>query len=151
MNDKNMKILIINGPNINLLGRRESEHYGEFTYKDLTKYFDDIAKKFGVDITYLQSNLEGEIINFIQEAGNYNGLVINPAGYSHTSVAILDALKVLNIPIIEVHISNIYSREEFRQTTITARAANGVISGLGKEGYMHAVKYLLENSKKISG
>lgn len=145
-----MNILVINGPNINTLGKREKEHYGDFTYDELLEYLKNIGEKTHINIECYQSNIEGEIINQIQKSDKYDALIINPAGYSHTSVAILDALLVINIPIVEVHISNIQKRDDFRHKSITAKAAKGIISGLGKEGYYHAVMYLknLHDSKE---
>ncbi len=138
-----MKILIINGANINLLGKREKEHYGDFSYNDLLKYYDDIAKEYGIEIEAYQSNIEGEIVNKIQEASEYDALIINPAGYTHTSVVILDALLTLDIPIVEVHLSNIHAREDFRSESITAKAVKGVITGFSKESYKMAINYLI--------
>ena len=139
-----MKILIINGPNLNLLGTREPDKYGSDSLNDIEKYL--TLKHSEVSLTFFQSNIEGEIVNEIQSSLNsYNALVINPAAYSHTSVAIYDALKVLDIPIIEVHLTNTHSREDFRQKLVTARAATAVIAGLGKEGYSFALDYLKKN------
>ncbi len=138
------KIKIINGANINILGLREKEHYGTFTYDDLLNYYKELEKKYSIKIDPFQSNIEGEIVNAIQEARDDDALIINPAGYTHTSVVMLDALLSLEIPIIEVHLSNIHKREDFRATSITARAASGIIAGFGKESYALAVKYLCE-------
>ncbi len=143
-----MKLLIINGANINLLGSREKEHYGSFSYQDLMDYFGELAKIHGIEIDSYQSNIEGEIVDKIQSIDGYDALIINPAGYSHTSVVILDALLTLDIPIIEVHLSNIHAREEFRNQSITARAADGIISGFGKESYSMAVEYLIKHKNK---
>ncbi len=147
-----MKILIINGANINLLGKREKEHYGNFTYKDLLEYFKTIEKEYSnldLQIDEKQSNIEGEIVNFIQEANNYDGLIINPAGYTHTSVVILDALLCLNIPIIEVHLSNIHNRDDFRSKSITAKACKGVIAGFGKRSYYLAINEIVNIQTKL--
>ncbi len=139
-----MKIQIINGANMNLLGKREKEHYGNFTYQDLLNYYKKLEKEYEIEINPFQSNIEGEIVNAIQNSADYDALIINPAGYTHTSVVILDALLTIKIPVIEVHLSNIHSREDFRQKSITARAAKGVITGFGKESYALAIKYLVD-------
>jgi len=135
------KILIINGPNLNMLGTREPEIYGSDTLEYIQDYTETKLKDKSVDITWYQSNIEGELINKIQEFGAmpFDILVINPAGYSHTSIAIYDALKIINKPIIEVHLSNVYAREDFRQTMLTARAASKIMSGLGKDAYYLAI------------
>jgi 3-dehydroquinate dehydratase II len=132
-------ILIINGPNLNLLGKREVEMYGKMSFED---YFKDLQAKYNnINLGYYQSNIEGEIIQKIQNANNeYQGIIINPAGYSHTSVAIADAIKAIAIPVIEVHISNIHAREEYRHHSITGAACKAVISGLGLESYNLAVQ-----------
>jgi len=132
-------ILIINGPNLNLLGKREVEIYGKQSFED---YFKDLQSKYkNVNIDYYQSNIEGEIIQKVQDANSeYQGIIINPAGYSHTSVAIADAIKAIAIPVIEVHISNIHAREEYRHHSITGAACKAVISGLGLESYDLAVQ-----------
>lgn len=137
-----MKILVINGPNLNMLGKREPEIYGKTTLDDINN---NIASNFpDEEFVFFQSNHEGEIIDFIQQ--NYTeakGAVINPGAFTHYSYAILDAIKSVDIPFIEVHISNIYSREEFRQKSVTAKACKGVISGLGNYGYSMAVDALI--------
>jgi 3-dehydroquinate dehydratase-2 len=137
------KILIINGPNLNLLGLREPDIYGSMTLEDIKDYTNTQIKKnnLSVDLDWYQSNIEGELVEYIQSAINsdYDALILNPAAYSHTSVAMLDALKMIKIPIIEVHLTNVYSREEFRQTLLTARAASKIMSGLGKDAYYLAV------------
>ena len=139
-----MKILILNGPNLNMLGKREPEIYGKETLDDIKKQCEIKAEKMGAKIDFRQSNIEGELVSWIQGAiGNFDGLIINPAGYTHTSVAILDALKMLNIPIIEIHLSNIFQREEFRHKSYVSLVANGIISGLGSKGYLLAIEYLL--------
>lgn len=144
-----MKILIINGPNINMLGIREPDVYGKTTYSDLCSYILTNMDTLGVKVEILQSNIEGEIINFIQQAyGNYDGIVINPGAYTHYSIAIYDAIKAVSIPTIEVHISNIHSREEFRRKSVIAPACIGQIAGMDKYGYILAVmalQNLLEN------
>ena len=135
------KILIINGPNLNLLGEREEDIYGKETLEDIQKHTEMKLNSQEVQLEWFQSNLEGEIVEKIHHfhKESYDALVINPAGYSHTSVAIYDALKICKKPIIEVHLSNVYSREDFRQTLLTARAASKIMSGLGKDAYYLAV------------
>ena len=138
-----MKIYVINGPNLNFLGIREKNVYGEGTYEDLCKYIIEEANKLEVEVEVLQSNIEGEIVNFIQDAyKNANGIVINPGAYTHYSIAIFDALKSVDLPTIEVHLSNIYKREEFRHKSVTAPACIGQISGLGFLGYKLAIEAL---------
>ncbi len=134
------KIIILNGPNLNLLGEREKSQYGSKTLKDIEKMCIDFGKKNKFEILMFQSNIEGELIEKIQEARNrQNGLIINAGGYTHTSVAIHDALKIIKIPIIELHISNIYNREEFRHKSLISKVANGIICGFGAEGYIMAL------------
>ena len=134
------KIIILNGPNLNLLGEREKNQYGSFTLKDIGEKCEDFAKKNKINLTMYQSNIEGEIVEKIQEIRkDYDGLVINAGGYTHTSVAIHDALKILKIPIIELHISNIYNREEFRHKSLISKVASGIICGFGAEGYIMAL------------
>ncbi|MDI6861374.1 MAG: type II 3-dehydroquinate dehydratase [Caldisericia bacterium] len=133
------KILVINGPNLNLLGKREKGIYGEMTLEFINRKMEEEAKKFNFSLTFFQSNSEGEIIDKIQEGENFDGIIINPGGYSHTSIAILDAIKSINTPVIEVHLSNIFSREDFRQKLLTAKGAKGVISGLGYIVYLAAL------------
>lgn len=130
-----MKILIINGPNLNLLGTREAEVYGKKTLEDINASLQSLADELGVDIDIRQSNHEGEIVEMIQNARGYAALVINPAAYTHTSIAIRDAISAVNIPAIEVHLSNIYRREEFRHKSLIAPVAHGQISGFGPDGY----------------
>lgn len=134
-----MRILLLNGPNLNLLGEREVSIYGEQSFAD---YAAALGKQFPAhQLTCQQSNLEGELVTWIQDAkGQYDGLVINPGGYAHTSVAIADALAYLSIPKIEVHISQLYKRESFRHQMITATACDGVITGFGLQGYALAVQ-----------
>jgi len=142
-----MKIEIINGPNLNLLGIREPEIYGNRGFEAWLKETE--ARFPAVSFNYSQSNVEGEIVNMIQAAGTRSdGLVINPGGYTHTSVAIADAVAAVNIPVIEVHISNLLSREEFRHTSLTGRYCHGTIMGLGLDGYRLAVEALIEILKK---
>tara|TARA_B100001027_G_scaffold194395_1_gene150174 strand:+ start:213 stop:662 length:450 start_codon:yes stop_codon:yes gene_type:complete len=141
------KILIINGPNLNLLGEREQSQYGKITLKEINEKCLETGKKLNLHIEFKQSNLEGEIVNFIQNARNdFNGLIINAAGFTHTSVSIRDALNIFKNPIIEVHISNIYKREEFRQKSLISDVATGGIFGIGPECYnlaIHAINKLL--------
>jgi 3-dehydroquinate dehydratase-2 len=134
-----MKIIIINGPNLNLLGKREPEIYGANSFDD---YFKELQIKFSdVDLSYLQSNIEGEIIDKLHEVGfNYDGVVLNAAAYTHTSVGIGDAVKAIDTPVIEVHISNIHAREEFRHQSYIAANAKGIIVGFGLKSYDLAVK-----------
>ena len=135
------KIIILNGPNLNLLGEREKSQYGSFSLKDIEKDCEEYSRKKGLQLTMFQSNLEGELIEKIQKSRNhYDGLIINAGGYTHTSVAIHDALKILKIPIIELHITNIYNREDFRHKSLISRVAKGVICGFGVDGYIMAVK-----------
>ena len=135
------KIIILNGPNLNLLGEREKSQYGSFTLKDIEKTCEEYAKKNNLEVSLFQSNIEGEIIEKIQNARNdQDGVIINAGGYTHTSVAIHDALKILKIPIIELHISNIYNREEFRHKSLISKVAKGVICGFGAEGYIMSLK-----------
>ena len=135
------KIIILNGPNLNLLGEREKNQYGSFTLKDIEKKCEEFADKNKISLTLFQSNIEGELVEKIQDSRNsQHGLVINAGGYTHTSVAILDALKILKIPIIELHISNIYNREDFRHKSLISKAAKGIICGFGADGYIMALK-----------
>jgi len=140
------KFMIINGPNLNMLGTREPEIYGSLTLAEIQNYTETNIDKQSIKLEWFQSNIEGEIVSKIQEltkTPDFNGLVINPAAYSHTSVAIYDALMLLQIPIVEVHLSNTHKREEFRQIKITARAAKYCMEGLGKNAYLMAIKTLL--------
>ena len=135
------KIIILNGPNLNLLGEREKSQYGSFTLKDIEKNCEEFAEKNDLNLSLFQSNIEGELIEKIQNSRNkQDGLIINAGGYSHTSVAIHDSLKILKIPIIELHISNIYNREVFRHKSLISRVAKGVICGFGINGYTMALK-----------
>ena len=137
------KIIVINGPNLNLLGEREKDKYGNITLKDVENECIKFSKKNNLDVSFFQSNIEGEIVNCIQEARNtQNGLIINAGGYTHTSVAIHDALKVINFPVIELHITNIYNREEFRHKSLISKVANGIICGFGIDGYNMSLKAL---------
>ena len=135
------KIIILNGPNLNLLGEREKNQYGNFTLKDIEKKCLDFGKKNDLEVSLFQSNIEGELVEKIQDSRKkHQGLIINAGGYTHTSVAIHDALKILKIPIIELHITNIYNREEFRHKSLISRVANGVICGFGSEGYIMSLQ-----------
>ena len=139
------KILVINGPNLNLLGTREKEKYGNSSLADIQKKCESYSKKIGLQIDFKQSNVEGEIVNIIQSAKDkYQGIIINAGGYTHTSVAILDALLAVKKPTIELHITNIYNREEFRHKSLISKAANGIICGLGTNGYMMALDGIKE-------
>jgi len=139
------KIIIINGPNLNLLGEREKEKYGNVTLKQIEKECKNFAKKRNIVIAFKQSNIEGKIIDYIQESRKkFDGLIINAAGYTHTSVAIRDALMILKIPIIELHITNIYNREKFRHKSLLSKAARSVICGFGTKGYVLALEGLSE-------
>jgi len=131
------KILIIHGPNLNLLGDREEDVYGKTSMDAINNELVETGKSLGVEVNAFQSNIEGEIVNAIQAAkGNYSSIVINPGGYTHYSVAIRDAISAIKIPAVEVHMSNIYAREEFRQKSVIAPVAAGQISGFGKESYI---------------
>jgi len=143
------KIIILNGPNLNLLGEREKNQYGNFTLKDVEKSCDEYANKNGIKLTMFQSNIEGELVEKIQTSRNsQDGLIINAGGYTHTSVAIHDALKILKIPIIELHISNIYNREEFRHKSLISKVARGIICGFGADGYIMSLSAMKSFFKK---
>ncbi len=141
------KIIVINGPNLNLLGEREKEKYGSTSLKEIEAKCQSFAKNNGLEIDFVQSNVEGEIVNFIQNSRDkYSGLIINAGGYTHTSVAIHDSLMILKIPVIELHITNIYNREEFRHKSLISKAATGIICGFGIKGYtmaLDAIKNIL--------
>ena len=140
------KILVINGPNLNLLGTREKDKYGSTSLTDIQKKCENYSKKIGLQVDFKQSNVEGEIVNFIQNTkDNHHGIIINAGGYTHTSVAILDALLAVKKPTIELHITNIYKREDFRHKSLISKAADGIICGLGVDGYIMA----LDGIKKI--
>jgi len=138
-----MKIQIINGPNLNLLGTREPGVYGNMSFED---YLVQLKAKFPeVEINYYQSNVEGELINKLHETGfSFDGIVLNGGAYTHTSVAIADAIAAINTPVVEVHISNIYAREEFRHVSMTGKNCRGVITGLGMDGYRLALEHLIK-------
>lgn len=141
-----MKILVINGPNINMLGIREPEIYGSNTYGDLCKKITDYADKMGIEVKLFQSNHEGAIVDEIQAAyQKFDGIVINPAAYTHTSVALLDALKAVAIPTVEVHVSDVPSREAFRQISYVRAVCIKTITGHGFDGYLEAIDTLCEN------
>lgn len=144
-----MKILIINGPNLNMLGLREPEIYGKQSYSSLRELIDESCRELGVEHEIFQSNHEGVIVDKIQDAyGKFDGIVINPAAYTHTSVAILDALKAVSIPTVEVHISDINSRDEFRKHSYISLAAFKTVMGLGFEGYKVAIGDLVTHLKQ---
>ena len=150
------KIIILNGPNLNLLGEREKSQYGNFTLKDIEKKCKYYGSENNLSINLFQSNIEGELVEKIQVSRNKeDGLIINAGGYTHTSVAIHDALKIIKIPIIELHISNIYNREEFRHKSLISKVAKGVICGFGADGYIMALNAMKqffnnENWQKIN-
>ena len=135
------KIIILNGPNLNLVGEREKDQYGNITLKDIENKCKEYAEKNKIILSFFQSNIEGEIVNQIQESRkDQDGLIINAGGYTHTSVAIHDALKILKIPIIELHISNVYNREAFRHKSLISKVANGIICGFGANGYLMSLQ-----------
>ncbi len=141
-----MKILIVNGPNLNLLGKRETSIYGDQSFE---QYFETLKSRFkDVELHYYQSNVEGEIINKLHEVGfTFDGIVLNAGAYTHTSVAIHDAIGGIKTPVIEVHISNVYSREEFRHKSLITSKCVGLLTGFGLEGYAMAINYFLTRSK----
>ena len=149
-----MKIAVIQGPNLNMLGIREQHIYGAMSLEQIHDQLKNAAAQNGVEVEFFQSNLEGEIVDRIQEClGTVDGIMINPAAYSHTSIAIKDALSAVAMPVVEVHISNIYKREEFRQKSITAGASTGVISGFGPFGYhmgLIALMQIISEIKAVS-
>jgi 3-dehydroquinate dehydratase II len=139
------KLLIVHGPNLNLLGKREPHIYGTRSLGDLNEMVRDKARELKIEVAVFQSNSEGEIIDFLQKEGpGTAGIVINPGALSHYSLALYDCLQALRLPVVEVHISNIHAREEFRSRSVTGRAARGVIAGLGFEGYLHAMEFLVD-------
>lgn len=149
-----MKIAVIQGPNLNMLGIREQHIYGPMSLEQIHEQLKNAAEQNGIELEFFQSNFEGEIVDRIQEClGTVDGIMINPAAYSHTSIAIKDALTAVNMPVVEVHISNIYKREEFRQKSITAAASTGVISGFGPFGYhmgLIALMQIIAELKAVS-
>jgi len=137
------KILIINGPNLEMLGKRDKSKYGDFSLEKLSKLLLEEAKQLNCEVEFFQSNLEGELINKINGLDNsFSGIIINPGGLTHTSVSLHDSLEIKNFPKIEVHISNIYSREEFRQKSIIAHACTSSIIGMGSDGYIYALRHI---------
>ena len=148
----NNKIIIVNGPNLNLLGEREQSQYGKTTFKELREDCLKKSNEIGINLEFAQSNIEGELVSLIQDARKeYDGMIINAAGFTHTSVAIRDALNLFKRPIIELHISNIYKREDFRHKSLISDIATGGIFGLGAEGYILAIisiQKILQNENK---
>ena len=143
------KIIILNGPNLNLLGEREKDQYGSISLDDIKTKCIEYADNNQIKLEFIQSNIEGELVNEIQKSRNdQDGLIINAGGYTHTSVAIHDALKILKIPIIELHISNIYNREEFRHKSLISKVAKSVICGFGADGYLISLKAMNKILKK---
>lgn len=143
-----MNILVINGPNLNMLGDREKDNYGEFTLENINSELAALAGELGVGIDFFQSNTEGEIVNKIQSAkGVFDGIIINPAAYTHTSIALRDALLAVKIPSVEVHLSNIHSREEFRHNSFTAPVCIGQIAGFKKDSYLLALRAIVNYLK----
>ncbi len=140
-----MKILLVNGPNLHLLGKREPEHYGTVTLADIEGMVTEAAAELGVDLDTFQSNEEGALVTRIGEAGgSYDGIIINPAAYTHTSIALQDAIRACGLPCVEVHLSNTHAREEFRQRSLTAPACLGQIMGFGARSYVMALRGLVE-------
>lgn len=141
-----MKLLIVNGPNLNLLGKRETSIYGSQSFE---QFFDELKKRYpDVELTYYQSNVEGEIVNKLHEAGfSLDGIVLNAGAYTHTSVAIHDAIAGIKTPVIEVHISNVYGREEFRHKSLITSKCVGLLTGFGLEGYAMAINYFITTKK----
>ena len=138
-----MKVIIINGPNLNLLGKREPEIYGTESFED---FYEKLMLQYAnVELSYFQSNIEGDIINKLQEVGfSFDGIILNAAGYTHTSVAIADAVAAITTPVVEVHISNPYAREDYRQRSLIAPKAQAMICGMGLKGYEYALRYLIK-------
>jgi len=144
-----MKILIVHGPNLNLLGKRESDIYGTKTLDGINELLRKLAGELDVELDIKQSNHEGDIVDFIQNSGSYAALVINPAAYTHTSVAIRDAIAAVEIPAVEVHLSNIHRREEFRHNSLIAPVAAGQISGFGYESYLLGLRAAVSIAKNV--
>lgn len=140
-----MKFLVVHGPNLNMLGQRDQTHYGALTLDEVNQHILDFSKKHQCDCTTFQSNSEVEILDILQNSADLDGIVINPAAFTHTSVAIRDAIEAISTPCVEVHLSNIYKREEFRHTSYTAPVCVGQISGFGWRGYLMALDYLLQS------
>lgn len=145
-----MKIAILNGPNLNLIGKREPEIYGKETFED---FLQELIDKFSsIEFSYFQSNVEGELISEVQRRGfDYDGIILNPGGYTHTSVALGDAIAAITAPVIEVHISNIFAREEFRKISHVSGKSVGVINGLGLKGYELAAQWFLDKKSELTG
>jgi 3-dehydroquinate dehydratase II len=142
------KFLVIHGPNLNLLGKRKPEVYGNMNLEKINEEIKNFAENKKIDVKIIQSNEEGEIVDAIQKAENYLSIVINPGGYTHTSVAIRDAIEAVEIPTVEVHLSNIYAREDFRHRSMSAPVCVGQISGLGWYGYILALEYLIRKDRQ---
>lgn len=142
-----MKLMVINGPNINMLGIREPEHYGNNTYDDLLGVISSYCKKKDIEVSFVQSNHEGALVDAIQKAyfDSYDGIIINPAAYTHTSIALLDAIKAVKIPCVEVHISDVDKREDFRKHSYISSVCIKTIKGLGFDGYLRAIDALVES------
>jgi len=138
-----MNVLVLNGPNLQLLGTREPEVYGSTTLNDVKTMLETLASKLGATIDFRQSNHEGELVSWIGSAQGFDGIIINPAAYTHTSIALRDAIAAVGLPTIEVHISNVHAREEFRHTSLTAAVCRGQICGLGVDGYLYALRALI--------
>ncbi|NWF35819.1 type II 3-dehydroquinate dehydratase [Mariprofundus sp. KV] len=148
---KNLRILVLHGPNLNLLGTREPGHYGHVTLADINQSLIDLGDSLGVEISTFQSNHEGELVDRIHQAASdhIDGIVINPAAYTHTSIALRDAMLAINIPFIEVHLSNIHRREEFRHHSMLAAAATGIVAGFGAASYQLALRGLQDHLRQI--
>jgi len=140
-----MKILVGNGPNLNFLGKRDSTQYGTHTWPQIENFLEEFARPRGASLVFFQSNHEGQIIDWLQQwFGKVDGVILNPGALSHTSYALRDALEIYTVPVLEVHLSNIFAREDFRKTSLTAAVCKGSISGLGWRGYLLALQYLLD-------
>jgi 3-dehydroquinate dehydratase-2 len=143
-----MKIFVLNGPNLNMLGRREPDVYGTLSYEELTSFIEKSAASLGLSVEVYQSNSEGALIDAIHGARDFDGIIVNAGGYTHTSIALRDALLAVDIPIVEVHLSNIFAREDFRKHSFISDIARGIVSGFGKEGYRFALEALVEVIQK---